>query len=160
PPRGPVSGGGMVHRKSASRVAVPRFGRRAVQLFGALVLLLAFGVPLSAHAMLLPVHDLASLVWQSDAIVRARLLSSRKTENLIDFCTYRVEKVYSGSLSPGDVIEVPDDYQRAPAWGWEDKSPHPASDEVIAFLVKADKRDWKWNIVESGLRISIDGRVQ
>jgi hypothetical protein len=138
---------------------VKRGGRRLV---AALVLLLAWWLPLRAHALLLPEYDLASLVWESNAVVRARWQSARKLDEWTTLVSYRVEKAYAGELKVGDVIEALDDYAREPADEWPRRKPHVVSDEVIAFLVRPRDRSraWQWECVESGLRIALDGRVQ
>jgi hypothetical protein len=143
-------------------------GARRLSFFVALaVFCVLFWLPKPALAMLLPTYDLASLAWKSDAIVRAKRVSSRHLEpEGYDLVTYRVLKVYTGSLAVGDEVELADDYARSPLWGWGDDRPHPVSDEVIAFLEKRKERPhqpdspFRWQIVLSGLRVLIDGQVQ
>ena len=114
-------------------------------------------------------HDLASLVFEAEAVVVARRTGERRVAPGLTLVEHRVEEVCSGPLQPGDVVEVSyDDLAMKPARGWPgaDAGPPVVSDEVVLFLVPAAAHDDfppdagpppRWRLIDGGLRIFAGG---
>jgi hypothetical protein len=108
----------------------------------------------SAQAAMLVHLDLTSLALESDAIVLARITSSRH-EGYRHLRTHVIVESYVGEFTPGDTIEL--DYgsiRLAPAHVDQDTS---LDDEVVLFLARRDRGEQPWALVSSGVRVFSDG---
>lgn len=123
-------------------------------------------------------HDLASLWFLADHVIRAEPVSlQHRHEEWNTTTTYRVTHIYGGSLAIGDQIEVYDDAYRTvfqASWDYSDPE-HPVErmplrkDPVeVLFLVPAPPRlireglldgDGLYQKVPSGQRLLAGGRV-
>jgi hypothetical protein len=135
----------------------------ALSLWLALASLFA---PLLARAALLPTHDLASLAFLAEHVVRATRTGERPGDHGSTITTLRIEQVYVGSLERGATIELDlglyglalDPYDRA------SKKADP-KDPVALFLARAARSagaasaEPELYVVSSGMRVSIDGRM-
>ena len=104
-----------------------------------------------ASAAMMQHHDLASLAFVSQAVVRARRAPRRDPQT--ELRDYRVIEVLHGDgLVPGEVVAVYDaHYVVEPIGGVE-----PVVDEeVILFLQRGTPPGPRWSITPSGLRLSI-----
>jgi hypothetical protein len=119
----------------------------------ALALLLALALSLAASsvsAALIPHTDLASTAYEASDIVRATWRSSR-TEQWVRLGTYRVERVFAGTLTVGATIEVADGNVSA-----TDTTPLPADRYLaLAPAVVGEPR----RLATSGMRAVLDGHV-
>ncbi|MDI1475424.1 hypothetical protein [Polyangium sp. y55x31] len=140
----------------------PEARRRALALLVA-ALLSFLAKPADAARMFH--HDLASLAFESDAIVLARRgpVPQRSTgETVIE---HRVLETYTGPLRPGDLVAVPyDGVVLEPTWGWPRPAPGATagvlSDEVVLFLRPTGSDEAgapPWLLVD--LRIFRDGQA-
>ena len=104
----------------------------------------------SVSAALIPHTDLASTAYEASDIVRAAWLSSRADQG-VQLGTYRVVRVFAGTLTVGSTIEVSDG-NIAPA----DLAPLPADRYLaLAPAVAGEPR----RLATSGMRAVSDGHV-
>ncbi|MCA9689030.1 MAG: hypothetical protein KC636_05430, partial [Myxococcales bacterium] len=115
----------------------------------AIILLIA----LPCRAANLSHHDLSSLAYLADAVVRARVTSG--LHERMGVRTHEVLEVYAGPLAVGEVFEAP--------WGslvlerlWGAGDDWHVDDEVVVFLVRDASGP---RLVPSGLRVFVDGRA-
>jgi len=103
-------------------------------------------VPVPARAFMLMHHDLTSLAFESDAVVRAERLGP-----LGDGSRFRVTEVFAGSLRAGQEVAAGTGiYDVSGSFSGIALSPEP---EVFLFLTR---RDGGWYVTPSGLRV-VDG---
>jgi hypothetical protein len=138
--------------------------------FQALTVMLAILsiAPCGQAAMMLH-YDLSSLVSMSDAVVLAEHGQERKLTPYVSATTYKIKKVYMGTLAAGKSIEILDDgYSMDHPLSLDVALPAPDKDRVL-FIGKIDAAglptDLKksnppsWSVVPSGMRIMISGQV-
>ena len=142
------------------------------------ILLAACSPVLPSTAAPMEHHDLASLWFLADHVVRAEPVSTQaRHEEWNTTTTYRVIHVYGGELARGDEVEVYDDAYRTTfqaSWDWSDPE-HPVErmplrkdPEEVLFLVPAPARlireglldgEGLYQKVPSGQRLLAGGRV-
>ena len=141
-------------------------------------LLLAWSWVTPAGSAPMEHHDLASLWFMADHVIRAEVVAQQaRHEPWNTTTTYRVTHVYGGALVVGDEVEVYDDAYRTeipPSWDWiepdhpVERMPPPADPEQVLFLAAAPPRlireglldgEGLFQKVPSGQRLLAGGRV-
>ena len=108
---------------------------------GALLLALTFST--SAHAAMMHHHDLASLAFLSDAVIKV------ERQGAFDRVTrVRITEVYRGSLRAGTNMDLPTSiYRLSGSLGG------PSIDPGRTMIVFLTQRNGAWTITPSGLRV-------
>ena len=138
-------------------------------LLAPIVMLAILSAAPTGRAAMMVHHDLSSLVSMSDAVVLAERGQDRDLTPYVSATTYKVKKVYMGTLEAGKSVEILDEgYTMDHPISLDVALPAPDKDRVL-FISKIDKdglpADLKksnppsWSVVPSGMRIMISGQV-
>lgn len=123
-------------------------------------------VALPASAALLPTHDLASLAYLAEHVVRATRTGERPGEHGSRITSLRVDQVYAGSLERGATIELDLGLYGLALDPFDSSSKKPdPKDPVVLFLARAARStaapsaEPELYVVSTGMRVTIEGRV-
>lgn len=138
----------------------------AVVALSTWLVLASWLAPSPASAALLPTHDLASLAYLAEHVVRATRTGERPGAHGSTITLLRVDHVYSGALERGATIELDLGLYGLEVDPFDRGSKRPApGDPVVLFLARAPRStgaasaEPELYVVSSGMRVLIDGRV-